>query len=94
MKLLIFIFCIFLIGAADPHSESEWEVRAEQERIKKYIDLSNSYNKQPSPTGNRRAARIARNRYRNNLPPVVPRTIYREPQHTRRSVRFYGGIPR
>jgi hypothetical protein len=41
--------------------------------------------------------RIQRNRYRAQMPPFWPKTIYREPQRPpmpNSRVRFYGGIPR
>ena len=82
------LFLFFLTGL------TPYEENAEIQRV---LKLSNSYNKQPSPTGNARALRIQRNRYRNNLPPIYPKTIYREPQRPPQPnsyVRFYGGIPR
>lgn len=88
---------IWILAAFVLMGMSDGERRAEQVRIKEMMALSQVYNKQPSPVGNRRALRIQRNRYRNNLPPFFPKTIYREPQRPPQPnsyVRFYGGIPR
>ena len=88
-KLLISLTLVFFLTGLTPYEENE--------EIQRVLNLSNSYNKQPDPTGNARALRIQRNRYRNNLPPIYPKTIYREPQRPPQPnsyVRFYGGIPR
>lgn len=88
-KLLISLTLLFFLTGLTPYEENE--------EIQRVLNLSNSYNKQPDPTGNARALRIQRNRYRNNLPPIYPKTIYREPQRPPQPnsyVRFYGGIPR
>ena len=68
--------------------------RQEQKRIKEFIKRTQELNKQPSPTGSPRAARLARNRYRNQSNPVYPKTIYPEVLPTGNYKRFYGGIPR
>ena len=88
-KLLISLTLLFFLTGLTPYEENE--------EIQRVLKLSNSFNKQPDPTGNARALRIQRNRYRNNLPPIYPKTIYREPQRPPQPnsyVRFYGGIPR
>jgi hypothetical protein len=88
------LLAFFLMGHTDPYTEADPELYAEQERIKEYIKRSQELNKQPSPTGSPRAARLARNRYRNQLDPIYPKTIYPEVLPTGNYKRFYGGIPR
>lgn len=88
-KLSIALLLLFFLSGLTPYEENA--------EIQQVLKLSNSYNKQPSPVGNRRALRIQRNRYRAQMPPFWPKTIYREPQRPpmpNSRVRFYGGIPR
>ena len=73
------------------------ERRAFNDRIQEELYRSNVYNLKPDPRLGARAARTYRNRYRNQHPPIFPKTIYREPQRPpqpRYHSRFFGGIPR
>ena len=89
---LLLAFC--LMGYTDPYTETDQELYAEQKRIKEFIKRTQELNKQPSPAGSPRAARLARNRYQNSNPPYFPKTIYREALPTRSYKAFTGGIPR
>ena len=86
------LLAFFSMGYTDPYTEAEHEVYAEQERIKKYILLTQKANKQPNPSGGIRAMRKSTNRYKSD--PVYPRVIYPEYLKTGKYSRFYGGIPR
>jgi hypothetical protein len=68
--------------------------RNEQLKIEEMIKLSQIYNQKPSSKGSPRAARLARNRYRNQSEPIYPKTIFPEVLATKRMSRFFGGIPR
>lgn len=91
------LLAFFLMGYTDPYTETDQELYAEQKRIREFIKRSQELNKQPSPAGSPRSARIARNRYQNQSDPIYPKTIYREPirpPFPTGHKRFYGGIPR
>ena len=51
------------------------ERRAENERIQSIIKATQQVNKKPDPAGSPRATRVARNRYRNQHPPIFPKTM-------------------
>ena len=94
MKKRILILAIVLL--ASPLYAESYE-RTLQGKIDAIIASIVEINKKPSPTGSPRAARIARNRYRNCCSrPIYPKTIYREKGIKRPGShqRFYGGIPR
>ena len=87
---LVLMMTFFLMGMSAE--------RQLQSQIQAEIARTQEYNSQPSPVGNRRALRIQVNRYRAQMPPFWPKTIYREPappgKPSYRNKRFYGGIPR
>ena len=68
---------------------SESVRREEQIKIEKIIKHIKLINKKPSPMSDVRAARIQRNRYRNQQYPFFPKTIYREPLKTPKRNRFF-----
>ena len=83
---LVLMITIFLLGM-------DYE-RQLQVTIQEQIRQAQSANKQPSPVGNRKALRIQINRYRAQMPPFWPKTIYREPappgKPSQKSHRFFG----
>ena len=70
------------------------ERREENRRIQAVIRQTTESNTKPSFRDSPRAARTATNRYKNQLAPRVPRTIYQEPIKSWKFSRFAGGIPR
>ena len=79
------------------HARDLAQERALQERIQQSIWRTVERTIQPPPGSSIKAQRIYRNRYRNQHPPIFPKTIYREPQRPpmpRYHSRFFGGIPR
>ena len=70
------------------------ERREENRRIQAVIRQTTESNTKPSFRDSPRAARTATNRYKNQLAPRMPKTIYREVLPTGRFSRFAGGIPR
>jgi len=89
MRILTIIMITFFISGLSLKVRRE-----ENDKIQKIIRESQILNQRPSPQGSPRAARIARNRYQNQLDPIYPKTIYREFLPTRHFKRFAGGIPR
>ncbi len=96
MKKAILILTMVLLANVS-HGRDLSEERALQQRIKDVINRVVDINKKPSPSGSPRAARIARNSYRNCCSePRVPRTIWREPNRPPFPTghkRFFNGIP-
>ena len=86
--IYLFLALPFLLGM------SLQERRVENEKIQLIIKKTQEVNQRPSFRDSPRAARTATNRYRNQLPPILPKTIYREVLPTGRFARFAGGIPR
>ena len=68
--------------------------REENRRIQDIIQKTTETNTKPSFRDSPRAARTATNRYKNQLAPRLPKTIYRQVLPTGRYSRFAGGIPR
>jgi len=88
--ILVIIMSFFLLGM-------DYD-RKSYEDIRKIIEQTVQTNRQPKPhLPNRRAARMQRNRYWDNHPPIYPKTIYRQqifPPQPGAHKRWYGGIPR
>ncbi len=97
MKKSILILAMVLLVSIS-HGRDLTQERALQQKIKDAIGKTVDIRKWPSPTMNPRAARIARNSYRNCCTePRVPRTIWREPirpPFPSGHKSFFGGIPR
>ncbi len=70
------------------------ERREENRRIQAVIRQTTESNTKPSFRDSPRAARTATNRYKNQLAPRIPKSIYQEPIKSWKFSRFAGGIPR
>ena len=97
--IAFFIAYLFLIGVSIGEqgfakAMTLEERRAENERIQAIIKATQQVNQRPSFRDSPRAARTATNRYKNQLAPRMPKTIYQEPIKSWRFSRFAGGIPR
>ena len=100
--IAFFIAYLFLIGVSIGEqgfakATTLEERRKENDRIQEVIRKTIIDNKQPSPAGSPRIARILRNSYRNRHPQHFPKTIYRfpiRPPFPTGHKRFFGGIPR
>ena len=96
MKKSILILAMVLLASVS-HGRDLSQERALQQRIKDVINRVVDIQKWPDPNLNPKAARVARNSYRNQSKPVYPKTIYRfpvRPPHRNSYRSFFGGIPR
>ena len=93
------LFFVFLLNGEKGFTKQMTleERRSENSKIQEAIRLTQLSNKEPSSSESPRANRVAMNRYRNQHPPLVPKTVYRfpvKPPFRSSYKRFFGGIPR